>query len=188
MFDPKIAVSGAAGGGISKEGEKYGFIIGQQLAVKGAIVMTGATTGVPYAAVKGAKMVGGQTIGLSPAHSLREHVNKYKLPVDYHDFMFFTGYDYAGRDTLLIDLADAVISVSGRIGSLHEFTTAFERNKIIGVLLNSGGMADEIPELLDKAQRGMGRVILHDDPAELVSLVIEALEEENHFKRIHKSK
>ena len=177
MFDPKIAISGAAAGLASSEGESLGFVIGRTIAMRGGVVLTGATTGVPYAAAKGAKSMQGQTIGFSPAHSLNEHLHKYRLPVDFHDFMFFTGYDYAGRDTLLIDLADAVISVSGRIGSLHEFTSAFERHKIIGLLLHSGGLSDEIPEILEKAHRGRGRVIMHADPKELVDLVFSALAE-----------
>jgi uncharacterized protein (TIGR00725 family) len=180
IFDPKIVISGAAAGTASDEGEQFGYQIGREIAVKGGIVVTGATSGVPYAACRGAKSVHGQTIGFSPAHSLLEHQNKYRLPVDNHDIIFFTGYDYAGRDTLLIDVADAVISVSGRIGSLHEFTSAFERHKIIGLLLHSGGLSDDIPEILHKAHRGMGRVIMHADPKELVQLVFEALEGHAH--------
>ncbi len=178
MFDPKIAISGAAAGLASEQGEKLGFDIGHDIAVRGGILLTGATTGVPYAAAKGAKSVHGQVIGFSPASSLREHQRSYRLPVDYHDVLFFTGYDYAGRDTLLIDMADALISVSGRMGSLHEFTSAFERHKIIGLLLHSGGLSDEIPELLYKAHRGNGRVVMHADHKELVSLVFAALEKE----------
>lgn len=176
MFDPKIAISGAAAGTASEEGERFGYQVGKEIAKRGGVVLTGATTGVPYAAVKGAKSLHGQTIGFSPAHSLKEHLFKYRLPVDNHDMLFFTGYDYAGRDVLLVDLADAVISVSGRIGSLHEFTSAFERHKIIGLLLHSGGLSDDIPELLEKAKRGIGRVIMHEDPAELVNLVFAELE------------
>lgn len=181
MFDPKIAISGAAAGTASAEGEPYAFIIGQQIATHGGILLTGATTGVPDAAARGAKSVHGRTIGFSPAHTLREHVNKYRLPVHYIDTMFFTGYDYAGRDVLLVDLADAIISVSGRIGSLHEFTSAFERHKIIGLLLHSGGISDDIPELLQKAHRGMGRVVMHADPEVLVDLVFDALEQDEGF-------
>lgn len=177
MLDPKIVISGAAAGSASQEGHDLAFQVGREVAVRGGIVVTGATTGVPFAAIRGAKSVQGQTIGFSPAHSLREHVKKYRLPTEDHDIIFFTGYDYAGRDTLLIDVADAVIEVSGRIGSLHEFTSAFERHKIIGVLLHSGGLSDEIPEILEQAHRGYGRVILHADPKVLVAEVFEALEE-----------
>lgn len=178
MFDPKIAVSGAADGAAADEGKRLAFEVGKEIALKGGIVLTGATTGVPHEAARGAKSVNGQVIGFSPAHSIKEHQRKYRLPVDHHDIMFFTGYDYAGRDTLLIDLADAVIMVSGRIGSLHEFTSAFERNKIIGILLHSGGLSDDIPPILHKAGRGFGRVVMHADPKELVDLVLTAFEED----------
>lgn len=180
MFDPKIVISGAASGTASEEGQQLGFIVGREIAARGGIVVTGGTTGVPYAAAHGAKSVHGQTIGFSPAHSLLEHTKKYRLPVAYHDIMFFTGYDYAGRDTLLIDMADAVIQVSGRLGSLHEFTSAFERHKIIGLLLHSGGLSEDIPIILDHAKRGHGRLIMHEDPAVLVSKVFAALDKANH--------
>jgi uncharacterized protein (TIGR00725 family) len=179
MFDPKICVSGAAGGTASEEGELAGYQIGKEIAARGGIVMTGGTTGVPLAAAKGAKSIHGQVIGFSPAASLKEHVKKYHLPVQHHDTMFFTGKDYAGRDILLVDLADAVIEISGRIGTLHEFTHAFERDKIIGVLLHSGGTIDEIPEILHRAERGNRKVIFSDSPKVLVQRVFDALEEEN---------
>jgi uncharacterized protein (TIGR00725 family) len=178
MLDPKIALSGAAAGPASTSGDELGFVVGREVAARGGILITGATTGVPFSAVKGAKSAGGQTIGFSPASSPLEHTRKYRLPTEYHDIMFYTGYDYAGRDTLLIDMADAIIQVSGRIGSLHEFTSAFERHKIIGLLLGSGGLSDDIPLILKKAQRGNGRVIMHADPAELVSLVFEELKKD----------
>lgn len=179
MFDPKIAVSGAAAGKAGEEGEDLAFAVGRSIAARGGIVLTGATHGVPLASAKGAKSVEGQVIGFSPANSLKEHVNKYRLPVMYHDTLFFTGYDYTGRDVILVDLADAVISVSGRIGSLHEFTTAFERHMIIGLLLDSGGLSEMVPEILHQAHRGMGKVIMHADPDQLVALVFEALEKQN---------
>ena len=182
MFDPKIVVSGAAAGLASDQGFDLGFIVGREIAIRGGITVTGATSGVPYAAVKGAKSVFGQTIGFSPAHSMLEHTKKYRLPVDHHDIIFFTGYDYAGRDTLLVDMADAVITVSGRIGSLHEFTHSFERHKIIGLLLGSGGLSDDIPEILEKAHRGNGKVIMHADPKELVELVFKRLEQDAQAK------
>jgi len=183
LFDPKIAISGAAGGHAADQGEHFAFLVGKEIAKRGGIVLTGATTGVPLAGARGAKSVHGLTIGFSPAHSELEHVKKYRLPVHYHDIMFFTGYDYTGRDATLVDMADAVIEVSGRIGSLHEFTTAFERHKVIGVLLHSGGLSDDIPLLLAKAERGMGEVVMHADPKELVQMVFDRLEELNSHKK-----
>jgi len=180
MFDPKIAISGAAAGSAYEEGAELAFEVGKLVAAHGGILLTGATSGVPFEAAKGAKSVEGQVIGFSPASSMVEHTQKYRLPSTYHDVMFFTGYDYAGRDTLLIDMADAVIGVSGRIGSLHEFTSAFERHKIIGLLLHSGGLSDDIPEILHKAHRGNGRVIMHASPKILVAEVFQALKENGY--------
>jgi uncharacterized protein (TIGR00725 family) len=176
LFDPKICISGAAAGNAADEGAKLAFQVGREIALRGGIVVNGATTGVPYEGARGAKSVHGQTIGFSPAHSSLEHIKKYRLPVKYHDVLFFTGYDYAGRDVLLVDICDAVIEVSGRIGSLHEFTHAFERHKVVGVLLHSGGLSDEYHELLEHAHRGFGRVVFHADPKELVGLVFAELE------------
>jgi uncharacterized protein (TIGR00725 family) len=177
LFDPKIAISGAAAGVAAKEGEHFAFQVGKYVATYGGIVITGATHGVPLASARGAKSVHGQVVGFSPANSMIEHTQKYRLPVQYHDMIFFTGYEYAGRDAILIDFADAVIEVSGRIGSLHEFTTAFERNKVIGILTGSGGIIDEIPHLLEAAHRGKGRVVMHEDPKELVQIVLKELED-----------
>lgn len=179
LFDPKICVSGAAAGEAADEGSTCGFQIGKYVATYGGIVVTGATQGVPLAAARGAKSVQGQVVGFSPANSIVEHTKKYKLPVQYHDMIFFTGYEYAGRDAVLIDFSDAVIEISGRIGTLHEFTTAFERNKVIGILTGSGGIIDEIPIIMEKAKRGRGRVVLHDEPKELVQMVMRELEDLN---------
>ncbi len=179
MFDPKIAISGAAGGEAGEQGEALAHEVGKQIAIHGGIVLTGATTGIPLASARGAKSVRGEVIGFSPANSLLEHTKKYRLPVQYHDTMFFTGQDYAGRDITLIDMADAVIEISGRVGTLHEFTHAFERHMIIGILLHSGGTIDEIPVILKMAHRGMGRVIMHEDPKQLVRHVFAAIDEAN---------
>lgn len=180
MFPPKIAISGAADGHASDEGEALAFEVGRQVAIHGGIVLTGATTGIPLAAAKGAYSLEGTVIGFSPACSLIEHTNKYHLPVQYHNEIFFTGQDYAGRDITLIDLSDAVIEISGRIGTLHEFTHAFERGKIIGVLSGSGGTIHHIPEILAEAGRGFGKVIIDADPASLVKKVFAACEAANH--------
>ena len=81
LLDPKIAISGAAAGHAAEEGEALAFEVGRQVAIHGGIVLTGATTGVPLWAARGAKSVQGQVIGFSPAHSQVEHVKKYRLPI-----------------------------------------------------------------------------------------------------------
>jgi uncharacterized protein (TIGR00725 family) len=168
----KIAVSGAAAGEDVIAAQDLARTVGREIALEKCILLTGATTGSPYFAAEGSKQAGGFVIGFSPASSQREHEHKFKLPVDQHDIIFYSSFGYAHRNTLLTTLSDAVIVVCGRIGTLNEFTTTFEENKIIGVLLGSGGMADEIPHIIEVAKRGSGHIVYDSDPEQLVKKVI----------------
>lgn len=174
-----ICVSGAAAGETVEMSKDLAGRIGKQIAKKGHIITTGATVGLPFYAAKEAHKSGGMSIGFSPATSLREHVHKYRLPIGVFDFVNFTGLNYVGRDVYLVQSSDAVITVGGRFGSLHEFTTALESNIPCGVLLGSGGAADIIPELVEKLSAPNKQMILFDDnPERLVDRIIELLEQE----------
>ncbi len=180
----KIAVSGAAETShcgpqalsLTKE-------LGRHVALQGAVLLTGATTGAPYWAAIGAKEAGGFVIGLSPAVSEAEHVKKYRLPVDYHDLIIYTGFGYAGRNLLLTRSSDGVIFTCGRMGTVNEFTIAFEEDKPIGVLANSGWMTDEvIKKIIDEAHRGSGKVVYGEEPVDLVQKVIGLVRKEKLIK------
>ena len=168
----KICVSGAAETGqCSPDALERTKELGRQIVVQGAVLVTGATTGAPYWAAIGAKEAGGFVIGVSPAASEAEHVKKYELPLDYHDVIIYTGFGYAGRNLLLTRSSDAVLISCGRMGTLNEFTIAFEDQKPIGVLAATGGIADELEGILKKAHRGMGKVVFDADPKQLVERV-----------------
>lgn len=175
----KLCVSGAAETGhCPPETLERAEALGRTIAEHGCVLMTGATTGVPYWAAKGAKAAGGTVIGLSPAASKAAHVKTYRLPLDYHDVVVYTGFEYSGRNLLLTRSSDAVIIVCGRIGTLNEFTVAFEDRKPTGVLEGSGGTADLIRDLLMKSHRGMGKVIFAKDPETLVTRLLDVIESE----------
>jgi uncharacterized protein (TIGR00725 family) len=175
----KICISGSAvtdtapPGTVEKAGE-----LGRLVAERGMILITGATTGVPYWAAKGAKEAGGIVIGLSPAASKAAHIKSYHLPVDYHDLIVYTGFEYSGRNLLLTRAADAVITVSGRIGTLNEFTIAFEDKKPQGVLTGTGGTSDMIQEILERSHRGTGKVVFDSDPKNLLDKVVALIKAE----------
>ena len=180
----KIAISGAAETGhcgqqvleLTKE-------LGRQVASQGAVLITGATTGAPYWAAIGAKEAGGFVIGLSPASSETEHVKKYRLPVDYHDMIVYTGFGYSGRNLLLTRSADGVIISCGRMGTINEFTIAFEDDKPIGILANAGWMTDDvIRKIIEEAHRGSGKVVYDADPQRLVQKVIALIRKEKLIK------
>ena len=174
----KIAVSGAAQMEPCCENiEKLAEEVGKEIARQGCIIVTGATTGVPYFAAKGTQKAGGISIGFSPAASELAHKKAYRLPLDAFDTMVYTGFDYAGRNLLMTRAADAVIVICGRMGTLNEFTIAFEDQKPIGVLVGSGGTADIIKGLIRRPFRGKIRIAYESNPKKLVSEVIRLIKE-----------
>ncbi|MBI2591756.1 MAG: LOG family protein [Candidatus Brennerbacteria bacterium] len=175
----KICISGAADTTYcAKDALQKAETMGRAIAEHGLILVTGATTGIPYWAAKGAKEAGGTVIGLSPASSKIQHVKTYKLPTDYHDIIIYTGFEYSGRNLLLVRSSDAQILICGRIGTLNEFTIGFEDKKPIGVLRGSGGTVDMIEDILKEAHRGMGKTVFSSDPNELLELLLTAIEKE----------
>lgn len=154
--------------------------LGRIIAKNNGVVLTGATTGVPLWAAIGAKEAKGISIGLSPASTELEHVKKYKLPVEEFDMIIYTGFGYSGRNLLLTRSADAVIIVCGRMGTLNEFTIAFEDDKPIGILTKTGGIADEIESIVKKAHRGKRKIIYDSQPKSLIEKLKKAIDEEKN--------
>ena len=169
----KICVSGAAEtgscgiGALDKAKE-----LGREIARQGAVLVTGATTGFPLWTAMGAKEAGGISIGVSPAASEREHVEVYKLPIDYMDLIIYTGFGYAGRDILLTRSSDAVILGCGRIGTIHEFTVAFEDAKPIGIFEGPWEMGAELEEIIAKGHRPNAKIVTGLDPKKLLEDII----------------
>lgn len=176
---PKIVVSGAAETGhCGPEAPRLAAEVGREVARHGCVVVTGATTGAPYWAAKGAKEAGGFVIGLSPAISVKEHILKYRLPIDYHDIIIYTGSGYAGRNLLLTRVGDGIISVCGRMGTLNEFTIAFEERKPIGVLEGPWESDDLIKAMVAKSHRGPGKIVYSSNPKHLVERLLKLIEKE----------
>ena len=174
-----ICISGAADGKTVTSSSLLAERLGTAIAKRGHIVTTGATVGLPFHAAKAAKEAGGMSIGFSPASSLREHAFKYRLPIGVYDFVNFTGMDYVGRDIHLVQSSDAIITVGGRMGSLHEFTTAIESNMPCGVLIGSGGTADLIPELIQRLETPRRKLVVMDEnPEKLVEKIVAMLDED----------
>ncbi|MDQ5949907.1 MAG: hypothetical protein QG669_25 [Patescibacteria group bacterium] len=169
----KLGVSGAAETGhcgidaLSKAKE-----LGREIVRQGGILVTGATTGFPLWSAMGTKEERGISIGLSPASNEREHVGVYRLPLDYMDLIVYTGFGFPGRDLLFTRSCDALFVGCGRIGTIHEFTIAFEDNKPIGVLEGSWDMDETIKDILSKGHRPNDKIVFDADPKRLVEKVI----------------
>jgi hypothetical protein len=173
----QICVSGAAKGTTVGHSFKLAEAAGRRIAEAGHILITGATSGLPDYAAAGAKAAGGVSIGFSPATTRREHINSYKLPTKNYDSIVCTGFDYTGRDLLLVRSADAIITIGGRIGTLQEFAVAFEEKTPIGIVAGSGGITDVVKDILRAAKRNRHTVIFDDDPERLVDRMIVILDQ-----------
>ncbi len=175
----KICVSGAAETGhCGMDALEKAKELGREIARQGGVIVTGATTGFPLWAAMGAKEAGGISVGLSPASNEREHVEVYKLPLDYMDLIIYTGFGYPGRDLLLTRSADAVICGCGRVGTIHEFTIAFEDGKPIGIYEGPWEMGGQLQEILEKGHRPNTKIAVGDNPKKLIADVIELIKKD----------
>jgi len=180
MKQYKICVSGGAEGKNAQKAYGLARQVGEAIAKRGHVLITGATSGVPFEAAKAAKKAGGDNIGFSPAGTDIEHTRKYRLPMDakIFDHIIFTEAGYAGRNLLMVRSADATIMIDGRMGTLNEFTDAYEEDEVIGVLEGSGGTADLVRAIIEAAGKGLRKVIFDTDPERLVEKVIERIKKE----------
>jgi uncharacterized protein (TIGR00725 family) len=175
----EIVVSGAARiSHCCRNIEKVTREVGREIARQNCNLVTGATTGVPYFAALGCKGAGGFNIGFSPATSESAHLKTYRLPLVPFDIMIYTGADYTGRNIIMTKSADGIIIICGRMGTLHEFVTAFELQKPIAVLEGSGGTADKIRQIATGPYRGVKKIIYAKDPRTLVKKLIELIKKE----------
>ncbi len=174
----KICVSGAAETGhCGAQAMERAKELGREIHRQGGVLITGATTGFPFWSTIGIKDVGGTSIGFSPASTENEHVNQYGLPIDYLDVIVYTGFGYSGRNLLLTRSTDGVIIGCGRVGTINEFTIAFEDEKPIGILEGEWETDEVIKEIMKKGNRTSDRVIFDRDPKNLVKRLIALINE-----------
>lgn len=175
----KFGVSGAAETGhCGIDAYEKGLELGRQIAVHHGVTVTGATTGFPLWAAMGAKEKGGFSLGFSPAYSEKEHIDSYNLPVEYMDVIVYTGFGFPGRDLIFTRSCDAVLFGCGRIGTIHEFTIAFEDKKPIGILEADWETDEEIKYILEKGHRPNDRIIFDTDPKALIERVTELVNQD----------
>ncbi len=177
----QICISGAARGQSVEEGRELAINAGKAVAKAKLTLLSGATVGLPNYAAEGYKEAGGLiSLGLSPASSKIEHVLKYRLPTKAYDTILYTGLNYVGRDNLLISSSDAVVSIGGRLGTLHEFTIAMEIGKPIGFLQGAGGVSEQIMEILHAAGENKNEtVFFSEDPNDLIKQLVDYLDKRN---------
>ena len=147
--------------------------LGKAVAEHGCCLLTGACPGLPHAAALGARDAGGHIVGISPASSLKEHVEIFSSPYKEYDELIFTGLGLMGRELVNIRSSDIVVVVGGRAGTLGEFAIAYEEGKLIGVLTGTGGITSVLPALEKSLGKTTGaKVIYSPNPENLVDQLL----------------
>jgi uncharacterized protein (TIGR00725 family) len=112
--------------GSGREHEPQAEEVGRLLAERGCTVVTGGLGGVMAAAARGAKSVGGTTIGVLPGER-RDEAN------EWIDHVVVTGIGHA-RNLAVAASGDAVIAVGGNWGTLAEIGFASRLGRRVVVL------------------------------------------------------
>jgi uncharacterized protein (TIGR00725 family) len=170
-----IGVMGSATPPIPDSSMRIARELGRAVAAAGCTLVTGACPGLPYAAVEGAKEVGGLVVGISPALSEPEHMHRFHSPVRGFDVLVYTGSGLMGREVINIRSSDMVVIIAGHSGTLGEFAIAYDEGRLIGVLTGTGGVADMAVTLVDRlAGKDTGAIVVFDDePQRLVTRLID---------------
>src|SRR6266446_7670932 len=175
-----VGVMGSAGDS-SPAGAKEALVekagaMAKAIAARDVVLLTGATTGIVYVVGKTAHDAGTFHVGISPASDKREHVEKYKLPVDACDLIVYTGFGLKGRNVVLVRSCEIVLFIAGAMGSLNEFTIAHDEGKVIGCMTGTGGVADEVEYLLHKFSKPTGaQVFLNSEPQHLLAACLDSI-------------
>ena len=118
----------------------YAYETGKQIALSGAVLISGGMSGVMEAASRGASEAGGITIGLLPG-SDKSGANPYI------DIALPTGIGLM-RNVLTVRACDVVIMISGGLGTLNELTVALNERRVPAIVLTgTGGWSDRIKEI-----------------------------------------
>lgn len=181
---PKIGVMGSSGNAPNEaEAQRLASLseqLGQAIAERDCVLVTGATTGFPDLVSRAARRHGGWTIGISPALSKEEHVTRYALPDDGVDIIIYTGFGLKGRNVINVRTSDVVIIFGGGIGTLNEFTIAYDEGKVVGVLEGTGGLADRIKEIATLSRKRVSSELLFESsPEALVDACLQVLGNRN---------
>ncbi|MEX0785225.1 MAG: TIGR00725 family protein [Dehalococcoidia bacterium] len=132
--------------------------VGREIAQRGHTLICGGRGGVMEASCRGARQVGGHTIGVLPGPT-RGDMNEFV------EFPVVTNLG-AARNVIVVLSADAVIAVDGSYGTLSEIAIALVHGKpVVGIgtwrLIDADGIEET-------------RILRVDDPIEAVERAIEA--------------
>lgn len=180
----RIGIFGSAAG-VGETATIQARALGEALTEYNIVLITGACSGIPYEVVQSAYQKKKMEIwGFSPARNLEEQKHEYPNddPTIYQRLVYvpqeFSIEDITVRrkyrNVLSTATCDAGIIVSGRWGTVNEFTNLFDMGKVIGVYTGTGGAADRLGDWSKEISKPSKAVVIYEsDPQKLVKGVLE---------------
>lgn len=178
---------------ISEEIIEKAKVIGKEIAKLDWTIITGACWEIPYEAVSAAKKYdkNAKCIGFSPAPNLEMH-EEWKMPTEgftkinfVPEELFYSikeekrkAVGLKLRNVLSVTETDAAIFINGQIGSMNEYTTAYDMGKVIGVLTGTGGITNGPIQALNDitTKKTEAEIIFESEPVNLIQKIYTCLE------------
>lgn len=135
-----MGTSGPQGDSVPPEALRLAERTGRAIAERGGMTLSGGEKGVMTSVVKGAREVGGLTVGISPRLERRE-------ASPYLDVAVTTGLGTV-RNIINVRAPDTLIMINGGFGTLNELLLAYQECKPCVVLEGSGNWADRVRSIL----------------------------------------
>ena len=152
----KIAIFSSWLPEVNEHNQELAMKIAEYLAEQDITVVTGGCSGIPATIIEAARNKGAQTIGYFPHKSKEEyHDRQHEKNVhalDYYSIVHFIS-GFTARSLEMIKNVDAAIVLNGRIGTLSEFGIAIEEGLPLAVIEGTGGITDELRNLVKVAQK-----------------------------------
>lgn len=164
----RIGIIGSATPKINPVMRQVAKKLGKLIAFSECEVATGASIGMPHLALLKAKENGAKTIGFSPEPNEKAHSKRHDIaPLnDFNQLIFIDGFTKRSIDFILS--CDAIIVLGGRMGTLSEYSIAFEEGKPIAVLSNSGGIAQHLKKITSFCDKHREKPIFFYNDIELL--------------------
>jgi len=156
--------------------------LGEVLNRYDVLVMTGACSGLPYAVAAAASEK--QKWGFSPVSNYEEQLQfTPDDDVSIYDKMIFVPESFPFSKTLSVSKkyrnvvstasCQGGIVIGGKWGTLNELSNLIDMGKPVGVLVGTGGIADEISSLVERLDpESQELLILEKDPKKLVTKLL----------------
>lgn len=114
--------------------------LGKEIALCGALLLTGGTSGVMGAVSRGAKQANGLVVGILPGDTT-------DVANEYIDIPISTGLSFDYRSLILVHSSDVIIMLAGGNGTLGELSAAYLNRKPVVIVETSGGWAARVKSM-----------------------------------------